>query len=112
MQIRVVQPSGGGGGGTPSCVRKKTWSATVMEPERDLVLPGPNVFTPHEKLVLDALAKKLSNKEIAEELNISERTVKFHLENIFSKVGVHDRHSVAKLVGSHHFAELLEASKA
>jgi DNA-binding NarL/FixJ family response regulator len=34
---------------------------------------------------------RLSNKEIGEMLNIRESTVKFHLSNIFSKLGVNRR---------------------
>jgi len=35
-----------------------------------------------------------SNKELAAALNISERTVKFHLSNVFRKLGVLDRYSL------------------
>lgn len=38
---------------------------------------------------------RLSNKELATALNISERTVKFHLANLFLKFEVHDRHGLA-----------------
>ena len=55
-------------------------------------------FTPREKSVLNLIQRKLTNKEIASELNISERTVKFHLENIFDKSGVHDRSSVGRFM--------------
>ena len=37
---------------------------------------------------------RLSNKELADALNISERTVKFHLSNLFRKLEVHDRYSL------------------
>jgi ATP/maltotriose-dependent transcriptional regulator MalT len=41
--------------------------------------------------VLLLIAKGCSNRRIAEELNLSLRTVKFHAGNIFSKLGVHSR---------------------
>ncbi|MGL4618017.1 MAG: response regulator [Chroococcidiopsis sp.] len=41
--------------------------------------------------VLRLMAKGKSNHEISEELYIAERTVKFHINNIFSKLGVGDR---------------------
>ncbi len=41
--------------------------------------------------VLRLMAKGKSNHEISEELCIAERTVKFHINNIFSKLGVGDR---------------------
>jgi len=44
-----------------------------------------------EKEVLNALLENLSNKEIASNLNISERTVKFHVSNLLAKFGVRRR---------------------
>jgi DNA-binding NarL/FixJ family response regulator len=57
-------------------------------------------FTDRERLVLDLLQRRLSNKEISAALEITERTVRFHLGNIFNKMGVHDRHSAVDLVRS------------
>ncbi len=48
-------------------------------------------LTPQERVVLDFLAKGLSNADIAETLVISAKTVKTHLSNIFQKLGVHNR---------------------
>lgn len=44
-----------------------------------------------EQEVLDGLLANLSNKEIAARLNISERTVKFHVSNVLAKFGVERR---------------------
>ena len=41
-----------------------------------------------ETQVLDLLLENLSNKEIAAKLNITERTVKFHVSNVLTKFGV------------------------
>jgi two-component system nitrate/nitrite response regulator NarP len=38
-----------------------------------------------------ALARGLSNKALADELQISVNTVKFHLRNLFEKLGVASR---------------------
>jgi NarL family two-component system response regulator LiaR len=46
---------------------------------------------PRELEVLKLTAKGLLNKEIARDLNISERTVQAHLSNIFSKLDVDSR---------------------
>jgi DNA-binding NarL/FixJ family response regulator len=50
-----------------------------------------------ESEVIGLVQRRLSNKEIGSALGISERTVRFHLHNIFEKLGVHDRYSVLEL---------------
>ena len=57
---------------------------------------SPGVFTPQEVTILNLLSRNLSNKEIGNRLRISERTVKFHLTNMFDKLGVRSRHALAR----------------
>jgi DNA-binding NarL/FixJ family response regulator len=45
-------------------------------------------LSPRETQVLDGLLENRSNKEIAANLKISERTVKFHVSNVLEKFGV------------------------
>lgn len=52
---------------------------------------GPGLLSPREQEVLLLLRKGKSNKEIARDLGLSEATVKFHLKNIFAKLGVSNR---------------------
>lgn len=52
-------------------------------------------LTKREVQVLKLLAEGLFNKEIADMLDISERTVKNHISNIFKKIGVADRTQAA-----------------
>jgi DNA-binding NarL/FixJ family response regulator len=59
-------------------------------------LPGKQTplvddLTPRELEVLTLIAEGMGNKEIAKELVISEKTVKNHINNIFSKLHVSDR---------------------
>jgi DNA-binding NarL/FixJ family response regulator len=54
----------------------------------------PQVFpelTDREREVLDRIAQGLNNKLIAQKLSISEKTVRNHVSNIFSKLQVADR---------------------
>ncbi|MCC7104593.1 MAG: response regulator transcription factor [Chloroflexi bacterium] len=48
-------------------------------------------LTEREHEVLELVAKGLRNKEIAQQLYITERTVKFHVSCIFQKLGVSSR---------------------
>lgn len=51
----------------------------------------PEPLSDRELDVLKTLAKDLGNKEIAARLGISDRTVQYHLANIFGKLGVASR---------------------
>ena len=48
-------------------------------------------ITARQQEVLDSLLQQLSNKEVGSKLNISLRTVKFHVSNILNKFGVRRR---------------------
>ncbi len=52
---------------------------------------GAEAFTPRETEVLHLMAQGLQNKEIAGRLVITERTVKFYVSAILSKLGVGNR---------------------
>ena len=53
--------------------------------------PGTVEVSRREKDIMDGLLQNLSNKEIAGNLNISERTVKFHVSNLLTKFKVQRR---------------------
>lgn len=57
-------------------------------------------LTPREREVLSALSKGLSNIQIAEQLYISENTVKKHISSIFSKLGISHRLEAAIYVNN------------
>jgi DNA-binding CsgD family transcriptional regulator len=48
-------------------------------------------LTPRERQIVALVAQGLRNREIATQLGISHNTLKNHLQNIFEKLGVHDR---------------------
>ncbi|MEJ0087254.1 MAG: response regulator transcription factor [Pseudomonadota bacterium] len=57
---------------------------------------GTEDLSPREVEILRHIAAGLSNKEIANELGISDETVKTHLKSVFSKLNVSDRsHAIA-----------------
>lgn len=60
--------------------------------------PGPRLddLTPTERRILRLIADYLTSKEIAEQLNISYRTVETHRTNICTKLDIHGSHALMK----------------
>lgn len=70
--------------------------ADALRPSVDLPpTPLDEELTPRESEVLQLLAQGLSNKAIAFQLDISEHTVKFHVNAIMSKLGAQSRTEAA-----------------
>ena len=57
-------------------------------------------FTPREEEVLDKLGLGLSNKVIAAHLNLSENTVKMHIQHVMRKLCVQNRTEVVVRLGA------------
>ncbi|MEW5938159.1 MAG: response regulator transcription factor [Chloroflexota bacterium] len=55
----------------------------------------PNALTDREEAVLALVAEGKSNAQIGAALSLSENTVKFHLKNLFAKLGVTNRTEAA-----------------
>lgn len=56
---------------------------------------NPGGLTPREREVWELVAAGLPNHAIAARLRLSENTVKFHLQHLFSKLGVRNRTEAA-----------------
>ena len=62
-------------------------------------------MTGREKEILALMVEGLSNNEIAERLIVSQSTVKFHVSNILSKLGVTGRTEAVALAVKHHLVK-------
>ncbi|RJG02999.1 LuxR C-terminal-related transcriptional regulator [Noviherbaspirillum sedimenti] len=79
----------------------------IVRPPLERPLSAPRavpsmMLTPKEREVLENLARNLSNKEIAQAMQVGEETVKWHLKNLFYKLDAGTRkHAVrrAQLLG-------------
>jgi two-component system, NarL family, response regulator len=49
------------------------------------------MLSDRERQVIDQMAKGKNNREIGAELSITEHTVRFHVNNVLSKLGANDR---------------------
>lgn len=70
-------------------------SARFLNQDDDLLKANNELFTKAEKSVLEKIAKGYSTKQIAHQLEISEKTVETHRKHLFDKAGVKN---VAELI--------------
>ena len=66
--------------------------------------PGENL-TRRERTILAAAARGLTAAEIAREAFVSEHTVKYHLTNIYRKLGVSNRAAAVRYALEHGLTE-------
>ena len=96
-----------------SAIRRAAAGQASLSPEAAQVLiqkvneppvPGKDM-TGREKETLALMVEGLNNNEIAERLVVSQSTVKFHVSNILSKLGVTGRTEAVALAVKHHLVE-------
>jgi len=79
-----------------SAVSGKSFAVWGVEAPQGAAPTGAPALSEREGAVLEAVARGLSNREIGRQLWISEQTVKFHLRNIYRKLGISSRTEAAR----------------
>jgi NarL family two-component system response regulator LiaR len=96
-----------------AAIRRVTTGQPSLSPEAAQVLiqkvnepptPGQDM-TEREREILALMVEGLANNEIAERLTVSQSTVKFHVSNILSKLGVTGRTEAVALAVKYHLVK-------
>ena len=82
--VRVVAAGG-------SLLAPLATSAVLRHVRGEAVSTAQPSLTSREQQVIELLARGLGNKQIAAQLGITERTVKFHVSAVFTKLGATNR---------------------
>jgi DNA-binding NarL/FixJ family response regulator len=75
------------------CVPRSVLERYARQTARFLAPAGraANSLTPREIQLVNLVVRRFSNREISGMLSISERSVKFHVSNVFHKAGIQSR---------------------
>lgn len=71
-------------------LRQQSLGAPLIQVPEDIHL------TPTERRVIGLVARGYSNREVAEALQVSQRTVESHVSNMLGKTGLHNRTELAR----------------
>lgn len=87
----------GGAALTPSMTSKvlDEFARSAPDSSADPAAVGPEILSAREWQVVELIAKGMNNQQIAHELIIAENTVKSHVHNILTKLGLQNRRQVA-----------------
>ena len=72
-------------------------AASISDERIKRFLNGVESLTPTERMIYDAYITGMSTKDVLNDLNIKENTLKFHNKNIYSKLGVSSRKQLLEL---------------
>ena len=89
--VGAIQAVAGGGSLVQPAVTQRLLSGLEHMRNDFVSLDKPDPLTERETEILRLMAGGFSNKEIANSLGVAEGTIKNHVSNILSKLGVRDR---------------------
>jgi DNA-binding NarL/FixJ family response regulator len=76
--------------------RQRQQAGSGGDNESKIQVPFDVHLTQTELRVVQFVARGLANRDIAEELNVSQRTVESHVSNMLGKTGLHNRTELAR----------------
>lgn len=89
--IRAIRTVAGGRGYLDPRITQQTFRWIRTSARSGGIVPGRSPLSPQEQLVMPLLAQGRTNKEIATQLGLSDKTIKNYLANIYDKLGVNRR---------------------
>lgn len=89
--VNAIQTVAGGGSLVQPAMSQRLLSGLEHMRNEFVSLDRPDPLTERETEILRLMAGGFSNKEIANSLGVAEGTIKNHVSNILSKLGVRDR---------------------
>lgn len=89
--VGAIQTVARGGSLVQPAVTQRLLSGLEQMRNEFISLDRPDPLTDRETEILRLMASGFSNKEIANSLHVAEGTIKNHVSNILSKLGVRDR---------------------
>ncbi len=89
--VGAIRTVAGGGSLVQPAITQRLLSGLEGMQNQFMSLDRPDPLTERETEILRLMASGFSNKEIANSLGVAEGTIKNHVSNILSKLGVRDR---------------------
>ena len=89
--IRAIRTVAGGRGYLDPRITQQTFQWIRSSPSSGGSIQGLRQLSPQEQVIMPLLAQGRTNKEIATQLGLSDKTIKNYLANIYDKLGVSRR---------------------
>jgi two-component system response regulator DevR len=100
--VRAIRTVAGGRGYLDPRITQHAFHWIRTSVSREALDRGMGKLSPQERLIMPLLAQGKTNKEIANQLQLSDKTIKNYLANIYDKLGVNRRtEAVAWFIREH-----------
>jgi DNA-binding CsgD family transcriptional regulator len=80
-------------------IARQELAALGLRPRRT-ALKGVGALTPAERRVAELASQGLTNRDIAQALFVTEKTVETHLGHVYDKLGVRSRHKLTQALAA------------